>query len=350
MSGGLDSTAVASLAAQMVAPRRLTTISYVFDRFPACDERPYINAVKEKYDLHSIQVPVDDALPFQDMRAYTPNRNEPNENVYRQVHHLAFVRAQAEGLRVLLHGGYGDHVYAAGREWLPDLLVDGQFRTAGRELRGVVKRHGAYRLLETRQPQRIARRLVDAIPGGWRLYRKSKRAPWLTEYAQGLLPPVERQHPATERNALMFGALAATQGSHFFFKAGTYNLELRSPYRDRRLIEFAAGLPAYEMYRGGVNKYVLRMALKNDLPEKIAARVEITSLLSFFSRGLEQAKGPLAHTYLQSSDAVWKKYVSQSWLSERWHAEVTPAQDGPQALVFWMCASFENWRNSFSNN
>jgi len=39
MSGGLDSTTVASLAARMIAPQQLKTISYVFDKFPDCDER-----------------------------------------------------------------------------------------------------------------------------------------------------------------------------------------------------------------------------------------------------------------------------------------------------------------------
>ncbi len=56
MSGGLDSTSVACLAARMLAPQPLTTISYVFDELTDCDERQYIEAVKAQWGIRSIQI------------------------------------------------------------------------------------------------------------------------------------------------------------------------------------------------------------------------------------------------------------------------------------------------------
>jgi asparagine synthase (glutamine-hydrolysing) len=349
MSGGLDSTSVASLAARMIAPRQLTAISYVFDEFPDCDERAYINTVKEKYNLRSIQIPSDHALPYADMQSYVPNPNEPNENLYRQIHETAFTRACAEGLRVVLHGGFGDNLYIAGRYWLADLLLDGQFATAWRELCAYIQTYGVKRVIEARHPQRIARRLVDTIPGGKYVYRKSPKPQWLTQHAQELLPPVRRPHPTLERHAAMLGLLPASANSHFFFKASQYGVELRTPFRDRRLVEFALGLPAYQIYHHGFNKYILRSALKDILPDKIAVQIKHVSLLPFLSQGLKQ-EASFLENQLESPHAAWQQYVNYEWLRQRWNMEISPEQDGPETLIFWLSLSFEKWQKSFSAN
>ncbi len=58
MSGGLDSTSVACLAARILAPDSLTTFSFVFDELSECDERPYINAVQARWGIRLIQYPL----------------------------------------------------------------------------------------------------------------------------------------------------------------------------------------------------------------------------------------------------------------------------------------------------
>jgi asparagine synthase (glutamine-hydrolysing) len=83
MSGGLDSGSVACLAARMLQPQPLTTISYVFDELAECDERRYIETVKEKWGIHSIQIPCDDAWPLKDWAHWPSNPNHPEGNPYR---------------------------------------------------------------------------------------------------------------------------------------------------------------------------------------------------------------------------------------------------------------------------
>jgi asparagine synthase (glutamine-hydrolysing) len=131
MSGGLDSTSVACLAARMIVPKTLTTISYVFDELSECDERQYIESVKEKYGIHSIQIPCDDVWTFKNWH-YNPN--QPGGNLYRMVLERVYERAHQEGMHVLLTGYMGDHLYSAGGDWIADLLLDRQFLRAGQEL------------------------------------------------------------------------------------------------------------------------------------------------------------------------------------------------------------------------
>ena len=51
-----------------------------------------------------------------------------------------------------------------------------------------------------------------------------------------------------------------------------HGLELRSPFLDRSLMEFAASLPAHHRVRGGTLKRVLRDAFADLLPEPIVRR------------------------------------------------------------------------------
>ena len=49
-------------------------------------------------------------------------------------------------------------------------------------------------------------------------------------------------------------------------------LELRVPFLDHKLVEFAAALPAELKLKGSTGKYLLREAMKNVLPKRIINR------------------------------------------------------------------------------
>jgi asparagine synthase (glutamine-hydrolysing) len=346
MSGGLDSTSVACLAARMISPQQLTTISYVFDELPDCDERQYINAVKEKWNLRSIQIPCDDAWPYKDLQTHAPNPNEPYENPYRLVHDRAFARAREEGLRVILNGGFGDHLYIAGKEWLTDLLFEWHFPTALRELKIQSQSKGLRQALKPQYLRQIARRLFYAIFNRHYTRQKSTGSNWLTQYCINFLSGSQNTSPADERYATLLGLLTSFSSSHTFFNVSLYGLELRSPYRNRRLIEFVLTLPAYQLYSHGINKHILRTSMKNILPEMVSTRTQPTALYSLFFRGVEREKDIL-ESYAQNTDAIWHKFVKMDWLLKHWGNKITRQEDGPKSLVFWLCLSYDAWHKSY---
>ena len=92
----------------MIAPTKLTTISYIYDELKECDERQYIELVIEKWGINSIQIACDDAWPFKDLAKWPINPNLPDLNFYRWLKERADEHAQNEGIRVLLTGEYGD--------------------------------------------------------------------------------------------------------------------------------------------------------------------------------------------------------------------------------------------------
>ncbi len=343
MSGGLDSTSVASLAARMIAPQPLTTISYVFDELADCDERVYINAVKEKYNLRSIQIPCDDAWPLKDWKNWPQNPNHPEGNPYRLLKERAYSRANREGLRVLFTGAFGDELYSGEGDWLFALLEEKRFREAGRELKRHLRYAGLGRTLRSSYVRRIARRLVDQIPGGRRFRRKGQVSAWLTSLTadclSGAAPGLD---PLFELKRNILGREAASSCVGEIFNAGRYALDLRHPYRDLRLVEFVLALPAHQLYNRGYYKYILRVALKGILPENIRVRQQPTPLLSLFRRCIEY-ENQILQANLQSPIATWRNFVRADWLNDHWNIPVTPETDGPEALVPWLCVSYIAW-------
>lgn len=347
MSGGLDSTSVACLAARMLEPVPLTTISYVFDELRDCDERQYINAVQTQWGTKSIQIPCDDLWPLKDWSNWPKNPNQPEGNLYRLVKERAYARTNQEGLRVLLTGGFGDHLYSGAENWLADLIVDGRLLEARRELFFYIRSYGLRWTLEAGYMQQVAKRFIRMIPGGKLIHGRRTAPAWLTAYAADLLQGSEnRTHKGSNHHANLIGNWSALDSSSEIFNANRYALELRHPYRDRRLVEFVLALPSNQLYRRGLYKHILRNAMKGLLPEMIRTRPQPTSLISLYFRGLEREKAVLQACF-QKPGADWGSFVDEKWISTRWDG--IPEKDGAEALIPWLCLAFEVWnRNQFN--
>lgn len=344
MSGGLDSTSVASLAARMISPQVLTTISYVFNDFPDCDERIYINALKEKYNLRSIQIPCDDLWPYKDWTDWPENKNHPEGNPYRLLKERAYQRGQSEGIRVLLTGGFGDHLYDGVESWIVDLLEDGHIVQALNGFWQSMHHLGLRHSLNVKSLRRIAKRMIGKTLNGKRWQRKRISYPWLSPSSVNAVGDHSQAwgKPGFEEKANLLGLRAAQSSSAEIAYANRYELELRHPYRDRRLVEFMLALPAYQFYSSGVYKYILRNSMRELLPEVICTRGRPTSLISFFNFGSTREK-QLLEANLHLANTSWHKYVNQDWVMKNWNLKSTPEKDGAHVLVPWLCMSYDAW-------
>jgi len=347
MSGGLDSGSVACLAARMSAPIPLTTISYVFDELTDCDERQYIETIKKQWGIRSIQIPCDDAWPYKDWDNWPHNPNHPEGNAYRLLKERAYQRAHQEGLRVLMPGTFGDELYCGEEDWLADLIVDGRLHDAARELKRHLRYAGLSATLKSDYLRRVGRRLLNSLPSGRYLRRAGKAPVWLTADASKRLNRGENWlAPAFELKGDLLGIGASRDSSYENVNASRHALELRHPYRDRRLAEYVLALPAYQLYNLGFYKYILRVAMQGILPQPILSRSQSTFLSPLFSRGLEREQKVLLACF-QHSNAAWRKYVRSDWILEHWNKEITSQTSGTVAVVPWLCVSYESWSRSF---
>jgi asparagine synthetase B (glutamine-hydrolysing) len=147
---------------------------------------------------------------------------------------------------------------------------------------------------------------------------------------------------------VLLGPIPASSSSGEIFNASRHELDLRHPYRDRRLVEFVLSLPAYQLYRHGLYKHILRVAMKDILPEIIRTRRQPTSMMPLYHRGIENEHDTLKNCFEDPGES-WSRFVRSDWLGVNWATLVSPEAKGPGALVPWLCISYETWYKCHAN-
>jgi asparagine synthase (glutamine-hydrolysing) len=65
-------------------------------------------------------------------------------------------------------------------------------------------------------------------------------------------------------------------------------IEVRFPFFDLRLIEFCVCLPLEEKNKNGINRYILRKAMKGIVPEKILNRIDKSNIGAFAKKEIKE--------------------------------------------------------------
>jgi len=370
MSGGLDSTSVAALAGRWLAERdrRLTTVSWVFEELPRADEREFMGPVVEALGAEPVWVPGDDAWPLGgvatagdgDAERAVVGLGSPYAAIYRRLRDRAYGAVAERGGRVLLTGECGDQLFLGGEEWLADLAADRWLWTALVETgRGLARVGRGDRVGLRASLGAVARRwrMAQGGPGAVRDAARGFERPWLTDTARALIG-VEADGGAggaapggrSGRSAALADPRIgqATRSEAAFARvagraAGGQPVEVRRPYRDRRLVELALAFPSHQLYRPGRTKWLTRTAMAGLLPEKVRRRGRRSSLYPLFRRGVAEREGATVLALLDSPQARWSRYVRSDWLWGFYSHGVSAEVDGAGALVLWQCLALEIW-------
>lgn len=344
MSGGLDSTSVACIAAKMLSPAPLTTVSYVFDEFQDCDERQYINAVRDQHGIRSIQIPCDDLWPFKNWTDWPLDPNWPPANPYRLILERTYSHARDEGISVMLTGLYGDDLYNRAENWLADLFLDGHLGQMVKEINFLINKYGLLKTLKQGTFQQTLKQVLKRFPGVEKIHRNSTAPRWLTPLSAGLLR--EKPSNTTANKQTEWSKFVGTgTNAREIYNTNRYGLELRTPYHDRRLVEFILQLPGYLLFSMGMNRRILRLAMGETWPGIIKSRFGKTNLLSLYNFGVERAKSD--NKDWNHEDAYWRKYVKADVVLNEWQTEVSSQTDGRITVIPSLCYFYDLWYKSF---
>jgi asparagine synthase (glutamine-hydrolysing) len=340
MSGGLDSTAVAALASRQLdaagSAGPLATVSWVFDELEGADEREFIEPMAEAFGLDAHLITGDDAWPLADPASWPVSPNAPMQGLYRRLTEATYASCRDLSARTLIGGHFGDQLYTRWPDWLRDLLHEGRLAEAW---------HGVTAVLAARGPGRRERlaglaRAAARVTGLRR--RRFPERPWLTAHGQALVAASEEHEPTRRRHSIVdpMSAQAASREAAFAARVG---IDLRRPYRDRRLVELMLSMPAHLVYRRQWPKWVLRKAMGGLLPEAVRLRTRRSSLAPLAVRGLVEREQSTASELLQRSQASWLPYVRRDWLEG--HGQKALRADGVEAVVAWSCICLELWQD-----
>ncbi|NOT56798.1 MAG: hypothetical protein HOP18_19545, partial [Deltaproteobacteria bacterium] len=351
MSGGMDSTSVAALAARELAKDRhqppLRTLSWVFDTLTKCDERWYIEMMTVRYQTRAIFFPGDNEWPLRDVDTWPVCPNTPLQNAYRWLKERLYRTAQALGHRVVLTGLFSDEAYTGDEQWLADYWREKRLGKACRETALHFYRQGVHDSVRDPGLRCLAALILARVPFFQRLRqrRSAQYPPWLTPYArQHLPPPVEVLGDPRRRHQYLqsMGPTASQNATQEIYYASRCGIELWHPYRDRRLLEFMLAIPAYQLFSHR-SKHVLRTAMKGFVPEPIREREHSTSLLPLFVHGILEREGKKVREIVYARDALWPRYVKAEWVKKVLTEDLPCGVDGPASVLPWQCLSLELW-------
>lgn len=302
VSGGMDSSSIASVAAPLLARenKRLAGFTEVpranFDgaiiQGRYADETPFVHALARGCaNLDLTLVRTDGRNYLQDLAPFfnaceLPFRNASNRVWYEEI----LRQAQAQNVGVMLNGGQGNLTISwRGDGLLPQLLRAGHWQRAWLEARALAK-HGITRsawrglaalgvmpLLPDRAHDTIQRLRGKQFlsHAKWREYSAIHpdfyRAQRVAERARERAAPLSwrvRGEMRRARAETMRGTSAAGDG----FGAGylaLFGIEQRAPAADQRVVEFCLALPEDQFLREGQQRWLIQRAMQERLPPEI---------------------------------------------------------------------------------
>ena len=351
LSGGLDSSSIISVAESqrrqgLIACSGLEAFSLVFPGLE-CDESNFIDAVTGKWGVASNR--------FQEL--------PPNLDVYREelgryqeclyppnghMHHPIMMSLRSKGMRVLLSGSWGDQWLTGSLDHNADMLRRLQVGKLLRQVRDdayigsvpgwpqsaghMFLRYGVWPLL----PESVRRGAKVMLRGDregvprWIGEEFARRAE-LSERIRQRDAVLQRWPTLAQRDIERY----ITSGKSAYLHEGNdrfaaaYGIEVRYPFLDRRLIEFAMGLPETQRWRARTTKFVMRQAMKGILPELVRQRTTKAQFSHVIVRALQSFGGEEFFSSLETARLGWV--------------------DGEQVRSMYQSVLFENARQRVSS-
>jgi asparagine synthase (glutamine-hydrolysing) len=294
LSGGLDSSSIVGLVSKELRgdlAQPLRTFSLIRSDRENCPDWRALRTLLDDGWLESTLITSDLSAAA---RLASLDRLDAADEPFAMSHGLPYAlvyrAAQASGCRVVLDGMAGDALFYGGDHSLHRFVREHRYRHALSTL-AAYRRHGLDRGVRTLVSQLMAatvpaaarswhRRLCDRripVRDGAAFLQREVAARYLAARRQGRSAGL---HPASETDQAYHGGrfmsgLISFAHEVYGGDALAIGVEPRSPYSDRRLIEFAVAMPAEAKLVSGWYKHTLRRCMAGILPDAIRWREDL---------------------------------------------------------------------------
>ncbi|HTW92734.1 MAG TPA: asparagine synthase (glutamine-hydrolyzing) [bacterium] len=337
LSGGMDSSAVVGVASGMT-PRRMGTFTVRYED-PQMDEWRYAEAVASSRNADIVPLVVTPDDFWTELPQVVRSQEEPFGGPPISAEWLLMRTIHRAGLRVVLNGQGGDEILCGyAKYYYYSLFEMWRRRQLGSLLAalGIGLFNGGSHLIS----------LVDA-----RRYGYVPAA--IRSGVSHLLQPEFRQEHAGRDVARPWGSVRRQQIMDLMKyscpillryddkNAMAHSIEARVPLLDHRLVELAVGLPLEHKLFGARAKRVMRIALKDLIPDVVLRRRTKLGFGGTFTSWVDQLGGRL-RVWLDSRQLAIDPYVRREALRE--HVDRKDASVfRPLILDTWLeCYGYKN--------
>ena len=267
LSGGLDSSSVAVLTARELRRQGWPPAPGFAWQPPPPTDRPRSREEALEYGLIDAVCGQEGITPvwcpptLEDWLAFLRSDVTLGQTTGVVVQELAVQRAAAErGVRVLLSGWGGDEVASYnGRGYYEELLLGGRLVRLWREVR-TRSRHPLAHILGFVALPLAAPRVGQAL-------RDLRRRP--PRSVRGMAPPKRHFSVRGAQIAMLRHGHLGERAEGWAESGARQGVEYRYPLLDRRLLDFALGLPPEQYRRGPWSRWLMRHALRAVLPPAV---------------------------------------------------------------------------------
>jgi asparagine synthase (glutamine-hydrolysing) len=362
LSGGLDSSIITSLAADL-HPGGLSAFTGKFALGPAYDESRFARELADfkSLDLHELEISVDDLI----------------ENMGKVIYHLDYPAAgpgafpqymvsalAARHLKVVLGGQGGDELFGGYARYLIAYLeqcllgaIDGTM-DSGRFIvsyESILPNLTALRSYKPLLKEFWREGLFDEMDR--RYFRLVNRSPHLRDEVRWDL--LGDYSPYSTFRSIFYadnvrGDSYFDRMTHFDFKAllpallqvedrmsMAHGLESRLPYLDHPVVELAARIPAGTKFEGGRMKRALLAALGDTVPRSIAERTDKMGFPTPFNDWARGAAHDFVRDTLTTERALGRDLIDNRKVLE--HA----LDESAYGRNFWGLFCLELWQQTF---
>jgi asparagine synthase (glutamine-hydrolysing) len=354
LSGGIDSTIVVGLMRERIeGPLRTFSLGFADD--PTYDETAFARKVAKRFGTEHTEFVVE-AHAVDLVEALVEAYDEPFGDSSAIPTHIVS-RLTREHVTVALTGDGGDEVFCGYPRFLGMAVaerVGPRLAAVGNAVGGLLPHHANFRHPLRRfqrffaaaalTPDERMLRWIGFLPEAEAYLRPDLPAPNRYELTESFRVPWERfrgEGAVTRAMALTFDTYLPEDLLVKADRCSMANgLELRSPFLDTAVMEFAAGVPDRLRYRGRTLKWLLKYAFADLLPPEISSRgkwgfgVPLPLWFRTHWRGLFEAR------VLAADARIWG-WLRREPVELLWRAHQSGTSDHGHAL--WALLTLETW-------
>jgi len=297
LSGGLDSSSICSVA-QAYTNKEIHTFSAIFPNLPdeerkLIDERDYVCLLLKKYPaLAKCFIRCDTLSPLQHIDFMLKHIDNLFWGVNLYISLALYRAAKEKGITVFLNGLDGDTVVSHGLELFPDYLFKGKWYKMAKNFKMYCSFCNINALNPINWWKLVLAPIIKPILGKiyTEFYYENLKLLSKDLKTNCQLKQLLRDNLHTFKNSHLYHVEAISSPVFPYVLeienqlASSVGIELRSPFLDRRLIEFCLGIPVDEKLQQGRSRFVLREAMRGFLPSKIRLRYSKGNLGVNFAR------------------------------------------------------------------
>ena len=271
LSGGLDSSSVLCLAANMNRGKDITPFSKRYGDL-ACDESYYSDLVAESLGMNIQTVRIDELDYNVKYSLDKYLKSFPDWPTYANFMGLLPMaeKIQKKNIRILLTGQGGDHIAEGNLFILADYLKAFKFYKLYKELRYY---QWSRKIIKNYVIKPILPKFIFIVKDFLTL-GKRKKSVYPNNFYENENSNIGFSSFAFKKDVdSVIGPFTSFWAdSNVYHNIEKFNIESRHPYFDVRLIEFCLSLPEEYKLKYGISKRILKEAMKGILPEPVRSR------------------------------------------------------------------------------